>query len=464
MAHDKKDHGHGHDDHAHIQLEYQPALPLPKGKVFLWLFLSTEIMFFAALIGVYVVIRFGAPPGTWPSPHDVHLVEPIGAFNTFVLICSSVTVVLALEAAKNNNSSSARSWLIATFLLGSVFLLVKMYEYNSKFTHGIYPARPHSLVYEKSDVYYAAALRTEVDSRRAALENSAGELSEKESEKLQYYGTMLEHVIRYAERDAATAEDPAEARAALDALGFVVHHSHALDPADNPHLAYLEGDQSELQLRKVALTRERAPLLQQRRALQEEEAKLLEQREALDDAPAADDASAAADEAEGDGCQDEPEDGEAEDDGGGTAVADPPAEEEVSPAEQLDAAIAAKTQEIVDFSTEKIDPLSSELAVIEGRLGVLPELIEAAKAPQGLNDSHHLRLPMVIPSGNMWASTYFLLTGFHAIHVVVGLIVFALMLPVRYTRTNAGTIENIGLYWHFVDLVWIFLFPLLYLF
>ncbi|RIK84233.1 MAG: hypothetical protein DCC68_02180 [Planctomycetota bacterium] len=79
-------------------------------------------------------------------------------------------------------------------------------------------------------------------------------------------------------------------------------------------------------------------------------------------------------------------------------------------------------------------------------------------------DAHWLKLPLMIPSGNMWASTYFLLTGFHAIHVLIGLIAFALMLPMRFTAKNAGILENIGLYWHFVDLVWIFLFPLLYLF
>jgi hypothetical protein len=84
---------------------------------------------------------------------------------------------------------------------------------------------------------------------------------------------------------------------------------------------------------------------------------------------------------------------------------------------------------------------------------------------EGLNDKHHfLKLPMVIPSGNMWTSTYFLLTGFHAIHVIVGLIVFAFMMPMTLNAARAGFIENIGLYWHFVDLVWIFLFPLLYLF
>ena len=59
MAHESG----GHDDHAHghIHLQYQPALPLPNGKVCMWLFLSTEIMFFAGLIGTYIVLRFGAP-------------------------------------------------------------------------------------------------------------------------------------------------------------------------------------------------------------------------------------------------------------------------------------------------------------------------------------------------------------------------------------------------------------------
>jgi cytochrome c oxidase subunit III len=69
-----------------------------------------------------------------------------------------------------------------------------------------------------------------------------------------------------------------------------------------------------------------------------------------------------------------------------------------------------------------------------------------------------------VPGGPLWASTYFLLTGFHALHVIVGLIVFASLLFVTLDRKKAHVLENIGLYWHFVDIVWIFLFPLLYLF
>src|SRR5262249_36864341 len=155
------DHGHGH-----VKLEYQPSLPLGRGKLCLWLFLSTEIMFFAGLIGTYIVLRFGAPPNTWPLPHDVHLQEYVGAFNTFVLICSSVTTVRALEAAKNNRASLSKFWMVATFVLGSVFLGVKAYEYNEKFKHGIYPTKPHSRIYERSDIYYVQAVRQTLPARR----------------------------------------------------------------------------------------------------------------------------------------------------------------------------------------------------------------------------------------------------------------------------------------------------------
>jgi cytochrome c oxidase subunit 3 len=113
---------------------------------------------------------------------------------------------------------------------------------------------------------------------------------------------------------------------------------------------------------------------------------------------------------------------------------------------------------------------TEELAVVETRLKQLDDRERALASLEtlngtGLNDAYHwLRLPIKIPSGNMWASTYFLLTGFHALHVLVGLIAFAIMWFFTLDRARAGMVENIGLYWHFVDLVWIFLFPLLYLF
>ena len=122
-----------------------------------------------------------------------------------------------------------------------------------------------------------------------------------------------------------------------------------------------------------------------------------------------------------------------------------------------------------DAEAAALSPEAAELLAIDKRLEQLASraqtIEDVSHFEEGLNEEHKwLSLPIMIPSGNMWASTYFLMTGFHALHVVIGLIAFACVLPMRLDSTRANIIENIGLYWHFVDLVWIFLFPLLYLF
>jgi cytochrome c oxidase subunit III len=67
----------------------------------------------------------------------------------------------------------------------------------------------------------------------------------------------------------------------------------------------------------------------------------------------------------------------------------------------------------------------------------------------------------------VYFSLYFAMTGMHALHMVIGIsILLILVIRARqdaYTEGHMTTIENFGLYWHFVDIVWIFLFPLLYL-
>ena len=97
------------------------GLPLPNGKLAMWIFLVTEIMFFTALIGVYLILRNGTPnhsPFHWPEPHEVHLVEWIGALNTFVLICSSLTVVLAHHAVVVHRFRQATLYVGVTLVLG----------------------------------------------------------------------------------------------------------------------------------------------------------------------------------------------------------------------------------------------------------------------------------------------------------------------------------------------------------
>lgn len=79
------------------------------------------------------------------------------------------------------------------------------------------------------------------------------------------------------------------------------------------------------------------------------------------------------------------------------------------------------------------------------------------------------RMSAFVPRHGTFFATYFTLTGLHALHVIGGALAFAYILwpgsrmwredPKRYTNA----VECVGLFWHFVDLVWIFLFPILYL-
>jgi cytochrome c oxidase subunit 3 len=70
------------------------------------------------------------------------------------------------------------------------------------------------------------------------------------------------------------------------------------------------------------------------------------------------------------------------------------------------------------------------------------------------------------PHTNLFFSFYFIMTGLHALHVFVGVVLMTVLLAsvaANSARTDEVVVENVGLYWHFVDVVWIFLFPLLYL-
>ncbi len=102
-------------------------------KVGMWVFLCSEVMFFAGLIGSYVVLRYGASD-TWAEPGAVLAIN-ITAFNTFLLICSSVTMVKAFAHAQAGNQGKIKLYLLLTTLLGAAFLGVQVYEYTELILH-----------------------------------------------------------------------------------------------------------------------------------------------------------------------------------------------------------------------------------------------------------------------------------------------------------------------------------------
>jgi cytochrome c oxidase subunit 3 len=271
--------------------------PVPNGKLAMWIFLATEIMFFTGLIGVYIVLRNGTPTvdEPWPIPEQVHLIEWVGALNTFVLICSSVTVVLAHFALTQGNVRRTVQYVGVTLALGTVFLVVKGFEYTSKFQHDILPGHVFDRVGGK-----------------------------KGDPKL-----GMEYVKKVKEQLKHIEESNYAGRAAS-------------------------------------------------------------------------------------GCHE----------------------------------------------------LAKDLELDQGRARLTPAQV-GERVKKLLEEDEHLHLSPVIPFGNLWASCYFAMTGFHALHVLGGLVIFAIMLVMAFLGQlgiqHALFLELTGLYWHFVDIVWIFLFPLLYL-
>jgi cytochrome c oxidase subunit 3 len=246
------------------------------------------------------------------------LIEWIGALNTFVLICSSLTVVLAHWAIGRGKVGLTAAFIAITLALGGVFLGIKAVEYNAKFQHVILPG----CIYEKLD----------------------GPVPGKPGRNWLTERLVPESVLERPEEGLAGAAYVAEI------------HS---------------------QLKEIV-------------------------------------------------------------EGGGHG------------------------EEAVGASRK----LLKEMEARENFTGLPPA--EVSQRVIDLLDEHPgIHLTRVVPFGNLWASCYFAMTGFHALHVFGGLVVFTIILLLalrrRLGRQHESMIELTGLYWHFVDIVWIFLFPLLYL-
>jgi heme/copper-type cytochrome/quinol oxidase subunit 3 len=98
----------------------------------MWAFLGSECLFFGALISSYLLYRSRAPEGV-PTPHDVYDI-PYTSVSSFVLLMSSLTMVLALAAMQKNDARRTRIWLLTTALMGIIFVGGQVYEFTA-FTH-----------------------------------------------------------------------------------------------------------------------------------------------------------------------------------------------------------------------------------------------------------------------------------------------------------------------------------------
>jgi heme/copper-type cytochrome/quinol oxidase subunit 3 len=140
-AHD--DHGHGALD-THGDTGHTTSTGVSNEKLSMWVFLGSECLLFGALIATYLVYKGRSIKP--PFPHDTvfngQKVKgifdiPFTSVSSFVLLMSSLTMVLALSAIKRNDRRRGMVWLVTTAFLGSIFIAGQIYEFTSFIREGL---------------------------------------------------------------------------------------------------------------------------------------------------------------------------------------------------------------------------------------------------------------------------------------------------------------------------------------
>ena len=384
--------------HSPATTSVKMGIPISRAKLGMWLFLGTEIMFFTAFIGTYIVCFFGSPG--WPTDtNETHIKIAAGGINTFVLILSSYFVVVAHEAMGLRNFARARQFLVYTMVLAFVFLGIKSYEYSGKFAHNILPGK-----IAETDVQ---AMDNVVKQMKVAVETELNDLIP---------GKDLIHLKqatlgqKLGEMKPGEAETP-EQRLMLAWQGWNEEFSRLRTEVSGNKLT-LEQVQERLEhgYAQTVVVDTKTPVM-----------KAADGRDLSHIA----------------GTIDNPD--------------------------------ALKSKQaftvLVPTWVASADPKLPATLKMEP-VKVAADNIVHATMPAGVIDlGHKIHHPFVMPYGNLFASCYFLMTGFHAIHVLVGMTLFTVLLMQGSALNEkwCDFMENAGLYWHFVDLVWIFLFPLLYI-
>ena len=187
MAHDT--HEHYHPPGLQHQFE-DMGQQAESDSIGMWMFLVQEIMFFGGLFTVYLVFRSKFPMAFAAGSN--HLDVFWGTANTLVLIISSLTMALAVHYAQLGKRNLQLIFIIATMVLGTVFLGVKAIEYTNKYYEGIVPIKGLNLKTPKQKVHSPATTaeehapsdpdsenRQSLDSP-ASVEKKAGEHNEEE--------------------------------------------------------------------------------------------------------------------------------------------------------------------------------------------------------------------------------------------------------------------------------------------
>jgi heme/copper-type cytochrome/quinol oxidase subunit 3 len=132
---DHTDSGHaGHADDGHAEHGAHGGSGLSNNKLAMWLFLGSDCLLFGGLISTYMLYRGRVQRG--PNPNELYNI-PFTSVSSFVLLMSSLTMVLAVTAAGRNDDRRMRIWLCTTAFLGSLFVGAQVFEFRSFYSKGL---------------------------------------------------------------------------------------------------------------------------------------------------------------------------------------------------------------------------------------------------------------------------------------------------------------------------------------
>ncbi len=229
----------------------RPDTGLYNGKLGMWLFLASEIMLFGALFSSYVLLRAGADEGTWP--HGL-LNIPIGAFNTLVLITSSLTVAMSWVALKASNFQRYRRFQFVTLACAAAFLGIKAWEYSEKFSHyEVWLATPLDVAAHPELAGHAVDGQTEVYSVIGHIEGAGrgwtlNSLQESNIDSIQIHPDQFHYRVgareqgkrskaEKAAQKSKSAADHGDAHSALTIPVSEIKRMSALVPAHSTYFA-----------------------------------------------------------------------------------------------------------------------------------------------------------------------------------------------------------------------------------
>ena len=129
-VHTEHTHHEGYEDHE----PHATSTGLSNNKLAMWLFLGSECLLFGGLISTYMLYRGRHEGG--PGPDQIFDI-PLTSISSFILLMSSLTMVLAVNSAKRKDDRNTNLWLVVTALLGALFVGGQVYEFTAFYHEGL---------------------------------------------------------------------------------------------------------------------------------------------------------------------------------------------------------------------------------------------------------------------------------------------------------------------------------------